>query len=220
MNLTGVDKVLVDMKHKSGTLITFEGIDGCGKTTQFKLAEKWLNRQGFDIACFREPGSTKVAERIRKILLDSRLTMDDTTELLLYEAARADLVAKEMRPALNAGKIVLSDRFYDSTTAYQGYGRKLNLKQIMQLHRVAVGDVHPALTLVFDVPLKVAFARRGKKLDRLESQSKAFFTRVRKGFLDLAERYPRRVRVIDGTKSPEEIFEAVKIQLARRLRHR
>lgn len=192
-----------------GRLITFEGIDGCGKSTQLKLAARHLRRLGHDVCILREPGSTKVSERIRRILLDRSAEMSDLTELLLYEAARAEIVAAEIRPALKNGRIVLCDRFYDSTTAYQGYGRKLDLKMVRSLHQVAVGDVHPDLTFVFDVDLKTAFARRGRKLDRLEAQSLAFHRRVRIGFKQIARKEPRRVKLIDGRGDPAAIAAEV-----------
>ena len=203
--------------RKHPLLVTFEGIDGCGKTTQLALACKHLRALGYDVAKLREPGSTAVAEKIRRILLDKRLDMADTTELLLYEAARSDLVATHIAPLLKAGKIVLCDRFYDSTTAYQGYGRKLDINIVRRLHKIAVGDCIPDLTFVFDLPLKTAFARRGKSTDRLESQSRAFFQRVRKGFLEIARTESRRVKVIDASRGINSVFADVTRILQRRL---
>jgi len=190
-------------KRKRGLFITFEGIDGCGKSTQAMLTYKYLIALGKQVKLLREPGSTEVAEKIRAILLDKKHAIEDVTELLLYEAARAETTAREIAPELNAGRIVLCDRFYDSTTAYQGFGRKLNTTMVRALHRVAVGDIAPDLTLVFDVDLRTA---------------KAFFERVRKGFLEIARKERRRVKVIDAAPAPDLVFEDVKKYLVRKLR--
>ena len=205
-------------KHQRSLFITFEGIDGCGKSTQVEKAFRYLKSQGYDVVKLREPGSTPVAERIRKILLDRRLEMADVTELLLYEAARSDLVAAKIEPLLLAGKVVVCDRFYDSTTAYQGYGRGLDIAAVKRLHKTAVGKCKPDLTLVFDVDLKTSYSRRGKQADRLEAQSKTFFQRVRKGFLEIARTESRRVKVIDGTRPVDEVFIDVQRWLDRKLR--
>ncbi|UCG63223.1 MAG: dTMP kinase [Candidatus Zixiibacteriota bacterium] len=197
--------------------VTFEGIDGCGKSTQAVMTYQYLLSQKYKVKLLREPGSTVVAEKIREILLNRRLRMAHITELLLYEAARTEITAKEIAPALANGTIVLCDRFYDSTTAYQGYGRKLDIRMVKGLHKVAVGTVLPDLTFLFDVDLKTAFARRGNKPDRLESQSKAFHNRVRLGFLEIARKERRRVKVIDATGPADEIFQSVKKILLRRL---
>lgn len=204
-------------KGPKGLLITYEGIDGCGKTTQLKLSQEYLISLGHKVVCLREPGSTPVAEKIRMILLDKRSSISDTTELLLYQAARAEIVRHEIQPLLASGHIVLCDRFYDSTTAYQGYGRGLDLRTIQQLHRVAVGDFRPNLTLLFDVSLKVAASRVGRRRDRLEAQPPAFHRRVRKGFLEIAARESRRVKVIDASRPVEKVFEDVRPYLQRRV---
>ncbi len=203
-------------KHR--LFVTFEGIDGCGKSTQINLARRYLKSCGFKVTCLREPGSTRIAESIRKILLHKQTRLTDITELLLYEAARTELVQREILPALKAGRIVLCDRFYDSTTAYQGYGRKLDIRMVKMLHRIATGPVKPDLTFVFDLNLRTAFTRRGHQPDRLESQSRAFFNRVRKGFLEIASQESRRVKVVDASRPPEEVFEQVKRHLLRKLR--
>ncbi len=205
-------------KSKRGLFITFEGIDGCGKTTQAMLTYKFLIARGEQVKLLREPGSTEVAERIRGILLDKTLDVGDITELLLYEAARAEITAREIAPQLAKGHIVLCDRFYDSTTAYQGYGRKLNVAMVRSLHRVAVGDLVPDLTLVFDLDLRTAYSRRTGTPDRLESQPRAFFERVRKGFLEIARKERRRVKVIDAAQPIETVFDDVRKYLERKLR--
>lgn len=204
-------------RNHASALITFEGIDGCGKSTQVALASKYLTSRGFRVKILREPGSTPVAERIRKILLSKREPMAATTELLLYQAARAELVEREVRPLLDRHYIVLCDRFYDSTTAYQGYGRKLDLRTVRSLNKIATGGLVPDLTLVFDVDLDTAQRRRGRNPDRLESESRAFFSRVRSGFLAIARSERKRIHVVDASRSVDETFEAVKKIIERKL---
>ncbi|UCD65205.1 MAG: dTMP kinase [Candidatus Zixiibacteriota bacterium] len=197
--------------------VTFEGIDGCGKSTQARLTYQHLLSHKRKVKLLREPGSTVVAEKIRDILLNRKLRMTPQAELLLYEAARAELMAKEITPALAGGSIVLCDRFYDSTTAYQGFGRRLDVRMVKGLHKVAVGRVVPDLTFVFDVDLKTAFARRGRSRDRLESESTAFHNRVRLGFLEIARKERRRVKLIDATAPVDEVFRSVKKYLLKKL---
>lgn len=158
----------------------------------------------------REPGTTPTAEAIRDLVLLSKNSIDAVAELFLYEAARADLMASQITPALQRGEIVLADRFYDSTTAYQGYGRKLDLAMVNKLNRFATGGYQPDLTLLFDLPLDIAMERRGKEPDRLEKEPRAFFERVRKGFQAIARREPRRIVVIDATASADTVFNQVK----------
>jgi len=197
--------------------ITFEGIDGCGKSTQALMVFQYLSSLGYKVKLLREPGSTHVAEKIRAILLDKRNHIADMTELLLYEASRAELTAKEIAPLLAKGTIVLCDRFYDSTTAYQGFGRRLDTRMVRGLNKVAVGDINPDLTFLYDIDLKTALGRLGKNKDRLESQSKAFFQRVRRGFLEIARKDRRRVKVIDAAQSIEVVFEETKKILLKKL---
>jgi dTMP kinase len=205
-------------KPTRGYLITFEGIDGCGKTTQLRLAADFLSSRGHSVVTLREPGSTPVSERIRKILLDRRIDMGAITELLLYEAARSELVAAELSPLLSDGTTVLCDRFYDSTTAYQGYGRRLDITAVKRLHQLATGGLTPDLTFVFDLPLSTALERRGKRPDRLESQSLAFHRRVAAGFRAIAKSEPRRVKLLNARRSVEAIHNDVRNILKRKLR--
>jgi dTMP kinase len=207
----------VGRKKRRGLFVSFEGIDGCGKSTQMANACRYLRSQGHTVTRLREPGSTPAAECIRRILLNPKSSLNDITELLLYEAARAEIVAREIRPALASGHIVLCDRFFDSTTAYQGYGRKLDLPMVRRLHKIAVGDIVPDLTLVLDVDVKTSCARRGKRPDRLESQSRAFFNRVRRGFLEIAAAEPRRVKVIDSSRPIDDVFADIVRHLNQRL---
>ena len=203
--------------NKKGLLITFEGIDGCGKSVQARRSRRFLLNRGYEVILLREPGSTPVAERLRRILLDKKLAVPDVTELLLYEAARSELVEKIIRPALRQGKIVLLDRFYDSTTAYQGYGRELDINMVRALHKIATGGIVPDLTILFNVDLKTALARRSKNPDRLESQAAAFHERVRRGFLEIARKERKRVKVIDGTQVLEQVFREVRKLLEQKL---
>ena len=200
-----------------GKLITFEGIDGCGKSTHLALAQKFLTEKRLSVKVLREPGSTEVAERIRAILLDRKAKMSAATELLLYEASRADMVEKQIAPLLRKGHIILCDRFYDSTTAYQGYGRKLDIKMVRNLHAVATGGIKPDLTIVFDIDVATGMSRLGKDLDRMESESRAFFKRVRAGFLEIARKENRRVKVVDASRPIEIVFEDVKEMLTQKL---
>jgi len=206
-------------QEKRGLFITFEGIDGCGKSTQLNLSYRYLKSLGYNVVRLREPGSTPVAEKIRRLLLDRNAELSDVTELLLYEAARAEITRNEIRPHLKAGRIVLCDRFYDSTTAYQGYGRGLDLSLVKSLHTLAVRDCRPDLTLVFDVSLRIAAGRLGPKRDRLEAQPSAFHRRVRNGFVKIAESEPGRVKLIDGSQAPESVFAEVRNYLDKKLRY-
>lgn len=201
----------------TGKLITFEGIDGSGKSTHLALCQKFLGEKGLSVKVLREPGSTEVAERIRAILLDRKAQMSALTELLLYEASRADIVEKQIAPLLRKGHIILCDRFYDSTTAYQGYGRKLDIKTVKQLNLIATNRTTPDLTLVFDIDVATGMSRLGKDLDRLESEPRAFFKRVRAGFLEIARKEKRRVKVIDAGRPIDVVFEDVKRHIAQRL---
>jgi dTMP kinase len=193
-----------------GRLITFEGIDGCGKTTQIQeLIRRLTNR--YDYLVVREPGGTAISEKIRAILLDrNHGEMYPITELLLYAASRHQLCQQIIIPALNAGKIVLCDRFYDSTTVYQGYGRGLALSFINELNRIATAGIVPDLTFVFDISLKEREQRMaGRVHDRLEMGDGDFQARVWAGFRQIALAEPDRIRLIDGERSVTEIADEV-----------
>lgn len=204
-------------KKQKPLFMTFEGIDGCGKTTQAMMVYQYLKSHGLRVKLLREPGSTATAERIRKVLLDESALIAPVTELLLYEAARCELCHREIRPLMAAGYTVLCDRFYDSTTAYQGFGRKLDIRMVRNLNRVAVGDLKPDLTFLLDLDLRTAQRRQTGRPDRLESLSKAFFTRVRSGFLELARKERRRIKVIDATRTVDEVFSVITKILDRRI---
>lgn len=203
-----------------GRFITFEGTEGGGKSTQIRLLAERLRAQGFQVRELREPGGTPLAEEIRHTLKHSAngTGMTPETELLLMNAARAQLVREVIRPALAAGEFVLCDRFYDSTTAYQGYGRQMDLAQVQAVIDLAVGDTRPHLTLLLHVPLEVSEARRQSRgtagqRDRFEEADRQFFQRVEAGFRALAAQQPHRIKVIDASAAiaavSEQIWRAV-----------
>ena len=192
---------------EKGLFITFEGIDGCGKTTQIKLLTQKLDEERIDYLVFREPGGTEIGEKIRKILLDNgNIDMAAKTELLLYSASRYQLCKQRLIPELEAGNIIICDRFYDSTTAYQGYGRGLNIDFINSLNKFATDELIPDITFFLDIPLEERTNRiSNNKLDRLESEHASFHTEVRKGFLEISNHNKDRIVKLDGTASVEEI---------------
>ena len=201
-----------------GVLISLEGIDFSGKSLQGKLlyerlVRDWAGGKQELVLQFREPGGTRISERVREILLDRNLTeMHPVTELLLYSAARSQLVAEKIIPALKTGKVVLCDRFHDSSTAYQGYGRNLPLEVVEKAHSIATHGIVPDLTLVFDLPPEVAEKRRiqaGRDRDRMEAETGQFYRRVRQGFLAIAQKEPERVVVLRADRDVDEIAEEV-----------
>jgi dTMP kinase len=195
-------------------LITFEGIDGCGKTTQFELLAAHLRKQGKDVLTLREPGGTEFSEKIRDILLHSKDMLTPQSELFLFEAARADLVEKVIKSALLEDKIVILDRFYDSTTAYQGHGRKIDLTVVKASNELAISGLKPDITFFLDIPLEVSYERSNhRKLDKIEQSGDSFFNRVIEGYHKIAKEEPERVVSIDGTKTRNEIFEIIKEEI-------
>jgi dTMP kinase len=201
-----------------GCFITFEGIEGCGKTTQIKLLAQRLEKLGHRITVTREPGGSPVADKIRNILLDAdNRAMVPMTELLLYAAARAQHVSEVVAPALEVDRIVLCDRYTDATIAYQGCGRGLDRKVIDELNRLATAGVRPDITLLLDCPaetgLERAFSRingsTGAREERFELESLQFHRRVREGYLELAAKEPERFIVIDAGRSIVEIEDAI-----------
>uniref|UniRef100_UPI00047B6145 dTMP kinase n=1 Tax=Caldanaerobius polysaccharolyticus TaxID=44256 RepID=UPI00047B6145 len=200
--------------------ITFEGIDGSGKTTQIKLISDFIKNLKYGIILVREPGSTPVSEKIREILLDKENAMAPETEAYLYAASRAELVKKVIKPALDKGNIVICDRFLDSSLVYQGIARGLGLQAVYQLNTMALGDLKPDVTILLDLDPMVAKARL-KKLDRLESEQLDFYRKVREGYLYLADREPERIKVVDAAQGVQQVFEDVlsiiKNKMGRRL---
>ncbi|HYG34931.1 MAG TPA: dTMP kinase [Clostridia bacterium] len=201
-----------------GRFITFEGNEGSGKSTQIGLLADHLRSLGYAVRTLREPGGTPIGEELRHTLKHSKdnQAMTPETELLLVNASRAQLVREVIRPALENGEIVLCDRFYDSTTAYQGYGRQLDLNLVKSVIDVAVGDTRPDLTLLMLVPHKVSEARRLARQstlpfmrDRMEEADEAFFARVAQGYLAIATAEPHRVQVIEADGSLRKVTESI-----------
>jgi dTMP kinase len=194
-----------------GVLITFEGVEGSGKSTQAERLAKRLTALGVPCLLSREPGGTDIGEAIRGILLNPHHNeMHGLTELFLYLAARNQLVREKVLPALAAGKVVVLDRFADSSTAYQGAGRGLGAKLVARLNKQATADLKPNLTMLVDVPVKVGRGRKGSGvLDRLERERVEFHERVREGYLQVARRAPGRFKTVDGTLPPDELERLV-----------
>jgi dTMP kinase len=193
--------------------ITFEGIDLSGKSTQILLLLERLREAQQDTILVREPGGTLLSERIRDLLLDREHgNMDEVTEFLLFSSSRSQLVREVILPALDAGKHVIADRFYDSSTAYQGYGRGLDLEDLLRVHHLATHGLSPQLTFLIDIPVEESFARRSRRsgnIDRMENASKEFYTRVRNGYAALADEHKKRIVSIDGLQSVETIAETI-----------
>lgn len=191
-----------------GKFITFEGAEGSGKSTQATLIYKYLQEKKQPVIFLREPGGVKISEAIRRILLNVKNSaMTGECELLLYMAARAQLVGEKIQPALEAGKVVLCDRYLDSSVAYQGFGNGVDRKLINIVGRFATRAVRPDLTLLFDIDTAEGLARTGEVKDRIESRSLEYHQLVREGYLKLAQEDPRRIKVIKVDRVKEGIFE-------------
>lgn len=192
-----------------GLFITFEGPDGCGKTTQMNLLAQYFEKKGKRVVLTREPGGKGLGEKVREILLNYDGEVSDRCESFLFLADRAQNIDIIVKPAVKQGEIVLCDRHIDSTVAYQGYGRGLDINEINMLNNLATGGKKPDLTLVFDVDVETSMKRVGKEKDRMESAGIEFHNRVRNGYLELAIQEPDRIKVLDATKTIEEIHEKV-----------
>lgn len=196
-----------------GKFIVFEGIDGSGKTTQLDLLKDYLAARGYPVLSTREPGGTRVGESIRRLLLDPQYgELVDWTEALLYAAARAQHVAQVIRPALEAGRIVLCDRFLDSSLAYQGYGRGLEVRLLEQINQPALAGVEPGLILLLDFNVEAGMDRinrSGRGADRIEREKREFHRRVRQGYLALAGGDPGRYRVVEANRPAELVHRDV-----------
>lgn len=204
--------------------ITFEGIDCCGKSTQARLLADRLRQSGREVLMLREPGNTRLSEHIRGILLDKEFSeMHERTELLLFSASRAQLVAEVILPALEEDKVVICDRFYDSTTAYQGYGRQLPLEDIVHINRIATQDLVPDMTFFIDISPELAFDRCRERLaverDRMEDSGVRFYERVIDGYMRLAADERGRFYVVDGAKAPDEVNSTIWRLVHERLPH-
>ncbi|GAB1487722.1 dTMP kinase [Opitutaceae bacterium] len=203
-------------KTPTGKLISFEGSEGSGKSTQITRLAEYLGKLGREVVTVREPGGTEIGEQIRNIIVHNSKgdEMCAETELLLFTAARAQLVREVIAPALLKGACVLSDRFLDSSTVYQGIGRNLALDPVNQINRFAVGNVMPDLTIVLDVPTKVSLQRIRQRAtdlpDRMERENIDFYEKIRAGYLVLAKGMPNRFVVIDGTLKPDQIARKIR----------
>lgn len=201
----------------SGVLITFEGGEGTGKSTQLLRFVDRLKAADLDVLLLREPGGTRVGEVVRSALLDpAHVEMDPLAELLLYEASRAQLVAEHIRPALAEGVVVVCDRFYDSSTAYQGYGRGLPLNEVRELNRIATGGLVPDLSIVLDLDPAAGLERATRSgADRLEAETIEFHTRLREGYLAIAAAEPERFAVVDALGTVQEVEARIATAAAR-----
>ncbi len=195
---------------KKGLFITFEGTDGCGKTTQIELLKRYLEEKGYKVVLTREPGAKGLGEKLREILLNYDGDVSSNCESFLFLADRAQHIDMLIKPAIERGEVVLCDRHTDSTVAYQGYGRGLDLDQIRMLNDIATNGVKPDMTFVFDIDIETAQKRVGKTKDRMESAGIEFFKRVRQGYLEIAKSEPERVKVLDATQTIETIANQVK----------
>ena len=192
-----------------GLFITFEGGDGCGKTTQIKLLDEYLKNKGYKTLLTREPGSIGLGEKVREILLNYDGEVSSVCESFLFLADRAQNVDCIIKPALEEGTIVICDRHTDSSVAYQGYGRGLDIDRINMLNNIATSGLKPDLTIVLDVDVETSQARVGSEKDRMESAGIEFFERVRKGYLEIAKQEPERVKVVDAKQTIEDIHNQI-----------
>jgi dTMP kinase len=213
----------------TGFFITFEGVEGCGKTTQLHLLKEFLTARGCAVTATREPGGTPLGDSIRQLVLASRFaSIDSKTELMLYEASRAQHMREVIGPALAKGHIVLCDRFGDATLAYQGYARGLPVEYIETLNRFITGNRSPDLTILLDCPVELGLERtreraartgQGMTEDRFEKMDLDFHRRVRRGYLDIAQRDSIRFLIVDGSREPDAVQSAMRPAVLERLKH-
>ena len=205
----------------TGLLISFEGVDGCGKSTQVARLAQRLTAAGHDVIVVREPGGTTIGERVRALVLDPEAgVVDPAAEALLYAASRAQLVSDVIEPALAAGRVVIVDRYVDSSLAYQGAGRGLGVDAVLEANLLATRGRLPDLTLLLEAPLAIAAERRrvaGEPGDRIELAGNDFFERVHAAYGELAERWPRRIQRIDATPAPDAVASAIALAVHQRL---
>lgn len=188
----------------------FDGIDGAGKSTQLLRFVEWLKRQKFDVVTCKDPGSTKLGEQLRALLLGNHdISISNQTETMMFVTARSQLVDEIVRPALEAGKVVVLDRYILSTLVYQGYAGETNLEDIEVLNRVATKQLKPDLTFLLDVPVEVSLERLGASLDRMESRGPDYLQQVREGFLEEAQKDSTSIRVIDATANVDSIEQTI-----------
>jgi len=193
--------------------VTFEGIDYSGKSTQARLLHEYLLKKKLKTILLREPGGTKISEKVREILLDKEhLEMTPLTEFLLFSASRSQLVHQVIKPHLENGYVVICDRYYDSSTAYQGYGGEIDMRKIFSMNDFATGGLKPDLTFLIDISPSEAFKRAGNRYgqkDRMETKTLRFYNRVHKGFIELANRNKKRFVILNGTLSIEQIHSRI-----------
>lgn len=199
---------------KKGYFISSEGPEGAGKTTIMNLLGNKLIEEGYDVVMTREPGGIMISEKIRNIILDNKHTMmDSRTEALLYAAARRQHLIEKVQPALEEGKIVICDRFIDSSLAYQGYARGIGVEEILAINKFAIGSTMPDKTILFDIEPSVGLARINahddREKNRLDVESLAFHEKVREGYLSLVDQYPERIQLVDASRSLEEVLNEV-----------
>lgn len=205
-----------------GKLIVFEGVEGCGKTSQMQLCSQWLQNLGISVVVTREPGGTELGLHLRRLLLEKveNKPIAEVTELLLYAADRSQHVEQELKPNLAEGKYILCDRYTDSTTAYQGYGRGLNMTLIEQLNYIATAGLESDLTIWLDVDVEVGLARKqgdGVGFDRIEQETIAFHRRVQQGYAELAASYPSRIVRVDGNLTQAAVQQIIQEILREKL---
>lgn len=203
-----------------GIFITMEGPDGAGKTTQIELLKDYLNKKGYDVLITRDPGGNAVSEAIREVILNKDFTeMGYMTELLLYAAARAQLVKENIKPALSAGKAVIADRFVDSSAVYQGIGRGLGIDTVYKVNEFALQGILPDMTFLMDLDAEVGIARKKNQaeLDRMERESVDFHKKVVAGYRDLADRYPERILKVDAALQVQEIHDIIVANIEKKL---
>jgi len=208
---------------KKGIIVSFEGGEGCGKSTQIKMFKEYLEKNGFDFLITREPGGTELGENIRELLLHSKGEISPETEFLLFSASRAKLVQDVIKPALANGKIVVLDRYYDSSYTYQGYAGNLSLSDLKTITEFAIKGCVPDLTILLDLSFDEGMNRKSKdenlkNLDRIEQKGRSFHEKVREGYLKLAEQDKERIFVVDASQSPDKVFETIKTEFEKRLK--
>jgi len=203
--------------QRNGFFITLEGPEGSGKSSQARWLAQRLRREGFRVVAMRDPGSTALGRALRRVLLHAPAPLSPLQEALLFIGGRVALVEKRILPALRAGRIVVCDRFHDSTVAYQGFGGRLETRRLDRLGRRAIGDIMPTMTILLDLPVAAGFARLHRSRDRMERKGRAFHARVRRGFLALARRDPRRFAVIRAAQPPETVRRQIESIVLQRL---
>ena len=195
-----------------GLFISMEGPDGSGKSTQIELLKQYFEETGKKVIITREPGGNRISEAIREIILNKEFTeMSPTTEMLLYASARAQLISEVIAPAIDSGKMVISDRFVDSSLVYQGLARGLGVENVYEVNKHAIGDYMPDITFMFDLPAEVGLSRKKdqKELDRMELEGLEFHKKVAEGYREMAQRFPERITVVDATLPVTEIYGIV-----------